>query len=155
MLLVTNLAQMAVYTAGIEDMKGVQDTVNEYYNAKDRYTDVSQFAGASATNNDYLDELVYFLEAEMPSDITISNMSVNNGAVTISCSGQSKDTLASFIIALKEQRNIYGVNVGAFNEVKGVNEAITISYTITFNFSDFPDEDETTETDDIVSEEEE
>lgn len=151
-LLLINTAAKTVYTSEIEKMASVQDTVNEYYTAKDKYTDVLDFVGMSTTNNDYLDELLYFLETEMPSDITISNLNVTNGAVTISCTGRSKDTLASFIIKLKEQNNIYGVNVGAFSETKGVNETITISYTITFNFSDFPNE---TETDNIVSEEEE
>ena len=93
----------------------------------------------ASSNNDYVDELIAFLEEEMPSDITATNMNVSDGVVTMSCSGRSKDTLASFITTLKSQSNIYGVNVGAYSETEGASGAITISYTISFSFADFPD----------------
>ena len=152
-LLVTNLAQKALLMAEIDSMENVQLTVNEYYNAKDKYTDISQFAGMATTNNDYLDEFIEFLEKEMPSDISASNLNVNNGSVTMSCTGRSKDTLASFIDTVKKQPNIYGVNVGAFSEVEGASGGITISYTITFTFGDFQEETEENTDEDVAVDE--
>ena len=144
-LLITNMAAKALYKSEIEKMADVQATVDEYYVAKDKYTEISQFAGMTSTNNDYVDELVAFLEDKMPSDISASNLNVANGVVTMSCSGSSKDTLASFIKTLKSQSNIYGVNVGAYSETEGASGAITISYTITFTFADFVDGEEVEE----------
>lgn len=138
-LLFTNLAAKAVLLSGIDKMQSVQATVDEYYISKDKHSEIAQFEGMASTNNDYVDELIEFLEKDMPSDISISNLNVSNGSVTISCSGKSKDTLASFVVKLKEQPNIYGVNVGSFSEMEGATGAITISYTITFSFADFPE----------------
>ena len=141
-LLVTNSAAKAFYTSEIDKMADVQATVDEYYVAKDKHTEISQFVGMTSTNNDYLDELITFLETKMPSDITATNLNVNNGVVTMSCSGSSKDTLAGFITTLKSQSNIYGVSVGALSETEGASGAITVSYTVSFSFADFSVETE-------------
>ena len=78
----------------------------------------------------------------MPSDIGFTSLSVSGGAVTMNCTGSSKETLAQFLVTLKKQSNISSVNCASVSEATDDNDAITDSYTITCVFSQFPTQTE-------------
>lgn len=125
----------------IEDVKII---VKDYYDAKDRYYEVAEFKGMASSNNDHVEELIAFLEEEMPSDISVSSLNITNGNVTFQCTGNSKDTVASFITVLKARFNIDNVFVPSISEQINSEGVRAITYSITYSFSEFSD-DETAE----------
>lgn len=125
----------------IEDVKII---VKDYYDAKDRYHEVAEFKGMASSNNDHVEELIAFLEEEMPSDISVSSLNITNGNVTFQCTGNSKDTVASFITVLKARFNIDNVFVPSISEQINSDGVRAITYSITYSFSEFSD-DETAE----------
>lgn len=135
--LVTSLVTRGLYQNENAKYEGVEATVEAYYNSKDKYNEILKFKDLATTNNDYLGDFISFLESDMPSDISITSLSVSDGAVTMNCKGKSKDTLASFIDTLKEQKNINNVYVASFSESADYSGAITISYSVVCTFTDF------------------
>lgn len=129
----------------IDKVKSIQEVVNTYYNAKDKYTDMATFEAMAKSPDDDLGKFIEFLIEEMPSDIELSSLSVANGYVTMSCTGSSKQTLAQFLSTLKKQSNISGVLCSSVSESQGEGGAITASYTIVCSFTEFPVETETEE----------
>ena len=136
-LLVTSLVTRSLYQADNAKYEGVEATVEAYYNSKDKYNEIIKFKNMSSTNNDYLDDFIGFLESGMPSDISITSISVSDGTVSMSCKGESKDTLASLISVLKKQNNINNVYVASFSENEDFSGAITVSYTLVCTFTEF------------------
>lgn len=143
--LATNLVSRSYYQNEIDKIDSVREIIQKRHDAKDKYDEIKQFDGMATTNNDYLDEFIDFLESDMPSDISITSLSVANGNVTMMCKGKSKDTLASFIEQLKTPDNIQNVYVASYSEAEDFSGAITISYTVVCTFTDFIDESETVE----------
>ena len=146
--LVTSLVTRSLYQNDNAKYEGVEATVEAYYNSKDKYNEILKFKDMATTNNDYLGDFIAFLEDDMPSDISITSMNVTDGAVSMNCKGKSKDTLASFIDTLKDQKNINNVYVAAFSENADYSGAITISYTVVCTFTDFNAET-TSETEEV------
>lgn len=126
----------------IKKIEGIKTVVNDYYLSKDKYTDISTFYALASNADDDLHKFIEFLEENMPSDIGLSSLSVSGGAVTMNCTGNSKETLAQFLVTLKKQSNISSVNCASVSEATDENDAITDSYTITCVFSQFPTQTE-------------
>lgn len=123
----------------IDNAKSIEQIVNDYYQAKDKHTDLSSFTILTNSPDDYLMDFIEFLEENMPSDIALNQLSVSEGAVTMACTGSSKETFAQFIVLLKQQSNITGVSSKMISESQDENDVITASYTITCNFDKFPE----------------
>ncbi len=128
--------------ADIKEIEDVRVIVNEYYDAKDINSEIVNFGKIASGSDDYLGELFAFLEKEMPSDISIVSMTITNGNVTASCTGSSKDSLASFISVLNESDSISNVYVSSFSESEDYSGGITLNYSVVFSFTDFVDEQE-------------
>ena len=126
----------------ISNIEHIQDIVDEYYNAKDRYLDAATFKVLASNNDDYLLDFIEFLEHDMPSDISISSLSVADGNVTMSCAGNSKESLAAFIVTLKECESITDVYISSFSESMDSDGVVTVSYTLTCSFGSFDSETE-------------
>ena len=125
--------------ADADSMKYIYDIVDQYYDSQDRFTDMSNFAINAYNNNDYLMSFIRYLESDMPSDISISSMNVSNGAVTMSFSASSKETVAAFITALKNEPNVSAVNVPSLSESVDAYGVATVSGSLTCVFT-LPDE---------------
>ncbi|MGN0373889.1 MAG: pilus assembly protein PilM [Butyrivibrio sp.] len=136
-MLIISTTMRSVLQKEIAKIDNIRVVVNDYYDAKDKNAEISAFSLAASGNNDYLGDLIVFLEEEMPSDISISSMNIANGDVTLSCTGNSKDTLASFIDILNKQPNISNVYVASFSESEDFSGAITVSYSLVFSFTEF------------------
>ncbi len=126
----------------ISKADNVQQTVDAYYDAVDRYTDMESFKNFTENADDSMLAFIEFLENKMPSDISVSSLSVASGSVTMSCTGSSKETLAQFILTLQSVDNISNVYVASFSESKDSGDNITVSYTIVLNFTEFETEEE-------------
>ena len=79
---------------------------------------------------------IEYLEKEMPSDISITNMSGANGATTMTFTGSSKTTLADFIVKLKENKSISNIYVPSFSESIDASGVVTVSCSMTCSFAD-------------------
>ena len=128
--------------SNIKKIEGIKTVVNDYYLSKDKFTDISTFYALASNADDDLHKFIEFLEEDMPSDIGLTSFSVSGGAVTMNCTGSSKETLAQFLVTLKKQSNISSVNCASVSEATDDNDAITDSYTITCVFSQFPTQTE-------------
>jgi type IV pilus assembly protein PilM len=124
------------------DIKRIEDitvVVDKYHTAKDKYDDVNAFMLYASDPDDDILKFINFLEEEMPSDISITNLSIASGEVTMVCKGSSKDTVAAFIVTLKNQSNISSVVCNTITESVDENDVATVTYTITCNFAKFPE----------------
>lgn len=124
----------------IKNIEYVQEIADQYYIAKDRYSDAASFNVLAFSLDDYLSDFIEYLEENMPSDISITSMTVANGTVTMSMTARSKETIAAFVVALKESEDKKGVNIGsvyvpAISESVDSEGVITASCTMTCIFT--------------------
>ena len=119
----------------IDQIKYVQETVNDYYDAMDKYSDIAAFDLMAANPDDNVIDFITYLETNMPSDISINSMSVASGSVSISCQGSSKESMAAFITALKASPDISNVYSASLSESMDINGIVTVSYSITCYFA--------------------
>lgn len=120
--------------ADIDRIKDVEQIVNEYYNAKDKVTDLLGFTAYSYSDNDSVLYMYNKLEEVMPSDISLSSLSFNNGQVTLSATGSSKLCVAKFLEELGKLDNVYDVQISGVSESKDEESNITESFSLTFKF---------------------
>ncbi len=118
----------------IKEIEYIQEVVDQYYIAKDKYSDAAAFDVMAFSNDDYLMDFIEYLESDMPSDISVASMTVANGAVTMSLTASSKETIAAFIVALNDKPNIGKVYVPAISESINSNGTITASCTMSCVF---------------------
>lgn len=122
-------AQMSV-----DQVKGIESVVNEYYEAKDIATDALAFQVLTYNNDDSLAGFIASLEQNLPSDISIKSMSVNSGEVTISGVASSKSSLALMTQRLKAVKNVNEVLIGSEAEVEDNDGVKTITFSMTCTF---------------------
>lgn len=120
--------------ADIDRIKDVEQIVNEYYNAKDKVTDLLGFTAYSYSDNDSVLYMYNKLEEVMPSDISLSSLSFNNGQVTLSATGSSKLCVAKFLEELGKLDNVYDIQISGVSESKDEESNITESFSLTFKF---------------------
>ncbi|MBP3339609.1 MAG: pilus assembly protein PilM [Lachnospiraceae bacterium] len=118
----------------ISAISDVETLVSNYYNITDMATDAKTFAALTRGNNDVLLNFLIELEKKLPSDISITTMTINEGAVTISAKTSIKPTMATFISQLKGIDNVTSVAVSNFNEKKDVYGGITTTFSATCFF---------------------
>lgn len=123
-------AQMSV-----DQVKGIESVVNEYYEAMDIAADALAFQMITYNNDDSLAGFITSLEQNLPSDISIKSMSVNSGEVTISGVASSKSSLALMTQKLKSVRNVNEVLIGSEAEVVDNDGVKTITFSMTCTFT--------------------
>lgn len=123
----------------INNLKSIEDIVNNYYKSYDMYMDAKNFKDLTDGNNDSLIEFIDTLEKKMPSDISIKSITFNDGQVNINCQTSTKETVAKFIEALENTPNVYNVFVDGITENKDADDVITGTFSITCQFLKTPD----------------
>ena len=93
-----------------------------------------QFIAATYSDNDSVLYMYNKLEEVMPSDISLSSLSFNNGQVTLSATGSSKLCVAKFLEELEKLDNVYDVQISGVSEAKDEEGVITESFSLTFKF---------------------
>lgn len=119
----------------IEQLKPIEAIVGDFYQAKDMYTDVSNFQTLSNSNNDTLEAFVMDLEDKIPSDVAFQSMAVNNGAVTFTGTASSKESVADLIAKLRSIEYVTGVTIGSEAESKDAIGVITVTFAMTCQIS--------------------
>lgn len=126
--------QRDILAADIDRIKNVEQIVNEYYNAKDKVADMLGFTACSYSDNDSVLYMYNKLEEVMPSDISLSSLSFNNGQAALSATGSSKLCVAKFLEELEKLDNVYDIQISGVSESKDEENNITESFSLTFKF---------------------
>lgn len=119
----------------IDAIKDVEIIVGQYYDAKDRYSDVDSFAGVSSSASDYLLDFIGALEKGQPSDVSIKSMSVKNGQVSITAATSTKQSIAKFITQLKGMNGVSDVFVASSTETKDSYGVVTSTFSLVCSFN--------------------
>jgi len=133
-------AEIVSLNRSIKKLSTINDIVDSYYNSKDRYNDAYKFRQLSTDKDDYLGEFVDYLEQNVPSDIVISSMTVNSGAVTITGTGTTKSSVAKFIQTLQKSSAIDAVTVPSISESKDAADLVVLSFSLTCTLNGNPAE---------------
>ncbi len=120
--------------ARIRDLGYIEDMVNDYYEAKDKYTDALAYKLVTMNNDDHLHIFLEELENKMPSDIMLSGMSVTSGSVTMSGRSASKSSIAKFVQQLNTINTVANVFVTNESEVMDNTGVISVTFTLTCTF---------------------
>lgn len=118
----------------IDKIKDVEETVNAYYDAYDKASDMLKFVATTYSDNDSILYMFNKLEEIMPSDISLSSFSVSNGQVALAGTGSSKLCVAKFLEELEKLENVYDIQISGVSEMKDEEENIQESFSLTFKF---------------------
>lgn len=114
----------------IKSLQSVKLTADNYYSLQDKINDANKYAALTESNNDTLGKFIAFLEEQQASDISITNFSSDNGLVSMSFTGASKNTVAQFILALKNNPVVSDVFVPSVSEAIDAFGQKTVSGTL-------------------------
>lgn len=137
----------------IEKIKDVEETVNAYYDAYDKASDMLKFVATTYSDNDSILYMFNKLEEIMPSDISLSSFSVSNGQVAIAGTGSSKLCVAKFLEELEKLENVYDIQISGVSEMKDEEENIQESFSLTFKFLMVEEEESSEDSDNSQTEE--
>lgn len=127
-------ANIASLNKSIESMKGIEEIVDDYYQAKDKFDDANAFATMTKNYDDNLGSFVGYLEKNMPSDIVVTSMNVTSGSVSISGTADSKSSVAAFIQLLEKSPYIVNVDVPNISENKDNTGSVELTFSISCVF---------------------
>ncbi len=137
--LVIAKAEQSRVQSSIDNIKDIDQVVDDYYTALDRFTDAESFKNLTDGNNDSLLYFISNLEAKMPSDISINSITFTNGQVSLTGTTSIKPTVAKFIQALTQTYGVEDVFVSALSESKDADGVITTNFSLTCQFGKLPD----------------
>lgn len=134
-MMISARAERDTAQISVNQIKSIENVVNDYYQAKDLASDASAFKKLTYNNDDSLSEFVLNLEKKIPSDVTVKSMNVKSGEVTFSCVASSKSSVGLMIQQLKSVNNVQEVLVGSVSEVKDDAGIVSVSFSMTCSFT--------------------
>ena len=127
-------AEIGSLNKSIKKLSIINDVVNEYYSAKDKYNDIAAFAALTSDSDDALQDFVDYLEKNMPSDITIQSFNVASGAITVNRTAGSKSSVAKFIQELQKNSSVLNVDAPTITETKDNAGTIEVTFSLSCTF---------------------
>lgn len=127
-------AEIGSLNKSIKKLSIINDVVNEYYSAKDKYNDIAAFAALTSDSDDALQDFVDYLEKSMPSDITIQSFNVASGAITVNGTAESKSSVAKFIQELQKNSSVLNVDAPTITETKDNAGTIEVTFSLSCTF---------------------
>ena len=127
-------AEIGSLNKSIKKLSIINDVVNEYYSAKDKYNDIAAFAALTSDSDDALQDFVDYLEKSMPSDITIQSFNVASGAITVNGTAGSKSSVAKFIQELQKNSSVLNVDAPTITETKDNAGTIEVTFSLSCTF---------------------
>jgi len=119
----------------LDKVKSIEVVVNKLYDEKDKAQDALTYYLMSSNFNDGLYKLITEFEDKIPTDSSITSMSVDNGNVSLTCVASSKESVAKFIQSLKNMMYVSNPFVAALSESKDAEGVTTVSFNVTFGFT--------------------
>jgi type IV pilus assembly protein PilM len=148
----TKKAQLESDIAAIADIERI---INEYEAQKAATADILNMSASTYEVNEQFHELIDHLEATIPSDIKLISFSAGPAGITIPCECASYDSIAQFIMNLKDLDLVEEAYVASVTQQEDQETGeIKYSYVLTCNYTN-PNavEEVPEETGDIVTEE--
>lgn len=127
-------AEIGSLNKSIKKLSIINDVVNEYYSAKDKYNDIAAFAALTSDSDDALQDFVDYLEKSMPSDITIQSFNVASGAINVNGTAGSKSSVAKFIQELQKNSSVLNVDAPTITETKDNAGTIEVTFSLSCTF---------------------
>ena len=123
-------AEIGSLNKSIKKLSIINDVVNEYYSAKDKYNDIAAFAALTSDSDDALQDFVDYLEKSMPSDITICSLSMlHQEQLLLMVTAGSKSSVAKFIQELTEEvLQLLNVDAPTITETKDNAGTIEVTF---------------------------
>lgn len=119
----------------VDEIIEVEAVMSSYYNEKDKLSDIEAFYALTENPDDSMQIFLKDLETYMPSDTEVTSISISSGNVSLNGAAASKESVAKFIIQLKNLDYVSEVKAGALSETKDTNGAVTVSYSLTCTFT--------------------
>lgn len=120
----------------VDSIKDIESVVSAYYDEKDKAADAIAFKTLTINNNDALSDFISTLETQIPSDVSIKNMNITSGSVSLSGGASSKASIALLIQKLSAVKSISAVKIGSETETKDANGIVTVTFSLTCQFVD-------------------
>lgn len=121
--------------ANLDEIIEIEQVMVDYYNALDINMDAETYYNMTKTQNAPLRIFIEALEQVMPSDMAVGSISADGGAVTITGTAESKESVAKLLIELKKFTYVEDVSSGALTEAKDENGNIQENFSITCKFT--------------------
>ncbi len=116
----------------VASMQTAQATYETYTEALSEYKLVKEYYDSTKNNSELLYQLIVDLEEVMPESVGITNLSVENGNVSVTGVAGGKDMLAKFIIELKKLPYVTAVHVENENDTYDEFGRSTAVFNMTF-----------------------
>lgn len=119
----------------IEELQPAQEAYDAYNQALSEYTDAATMDELTKTPNDALLEFLSELEAKMPSNISLDNMTAGPTGVTLSLKAQKKEELGQIITEIRGFASVSSVETTGFQADQDESGNSKISCTITCTYA--------------------
>ena len=129
-----------VYKGTANSSKEVEAVMNDYYNAKDKLGDMQNFYALTENADDSMGRFIKDMETYMPADSAVTALSIAAGSVNFNITAASKESVAKFIIQLKNLDYVSDVVAGALSESEDTSGVKTVNYTLTCTFTKVAEE---------------
>lgn len=123
----------------IASIQGAEAAYITYNNAMDEYKTVKEYYNSTRNNNEMLYDLIIDLEEIMPESVGITNMSAEEGMVSVTGLSGGKEALAKFMIELKKLNYVTGVHLENTADTYDDAGRATVAFNMTF-YLVFPEE---------------
>lgn len=127
-------AEISKLNKSIDKLSSINQVVDDYYSAKDKYNDVQAFAALTADSDDTLQNLIDYMEKSIPSDVVIQSINVASGSISISGKADSKASVAKLIQQLQANSFILNVDVPTITENKDNAGATEVTFSLSCSY---------------------
>ena len=124
----------------VNEIIEVEAVMNDYYNAKDKLGDMQNFYALTENADDSMGRFIKDMETYMPADSAVTALSIAAGSVNFNITAASKESVAKFIIQLKNLDYVSDVVAGALSESEDTSGVKTVNYTLTCTFTKVAEE---------------
>ncbi len=124
----------------VNEIIEVEAVMNDYYNAKDKLGDIQNFYALTENADDSMGKFIKDMETYMPADSAVTALSIAAGSVNFNITAASKESVAKFIIQLKNLDYVSDVVAGALSESEDTSGVKTVNYTLTCTFTKVAEE---------------
>ena len=127
-------AEISNLNKSIDKLSSINQVVDDYYKAKDKYNDIQAFAALTADSDDTLQDLIEYMEKNIPSDVVIQSINIASGAISISGKADSKASVAKLIQQLQANSSILNVDVPTITENKDNAGATEVTFSLSCSY---------------------
>lgn len=122
-------------TQQINEMGYIEDVYQENTTAKAEATPYVLFDCATRTPNEKFGDLIADLEAQLPTDIVVSSITIDQSVLTINMSSSTKMSVAQMLMNFDGITYLSGVSVPSIVEEESETGAVRWNYSVTANYA--------------------